>query len=318
MITTIGHDLSHVIALLQEGNVVALPTETVYGLAADANNDEAILKIFSAKNRPSTNPLILHFATLEQAYPYVSNFPVIFNELANHFCPGPLTFIVPRSSLVSDLVTGGQSSVAIRFPDHPLFVKLIENLNGPIAAPSANLYGQLSPTNSDHVYEQLAGRIPYILEGGACQHGLESTIIGLVNKKVVIYRHGGITTEALSTVLGYVPQTLTQEQSGILTSGMVRHHYATQTPLFLGFKPQQENQNALQITLTKNEQIIGPHYVLSDSSSLLEAARNLYAVLHQADKQTFKKIYIEPFPNEGLGKAMNDRLNRAAAKFSNH
>ena len=316
MNTEIGTDLNKALTLLQSGQTVGVPTETVYGLAADANNDDAVLDIFKAKGRPTSNPLILHFASLAQALPYIEVFPEVFQQLARVFCPGPLTFIVPKSSLVSTLITGGQDTVAIRFPKHPALQELLSALGRPLAAPSANLYGQLSPTKAVHVHEQLSGRIPYILDGGACWEGLESTIIGLENARVLIYRHGGITTEALAEALGYSPEAKVHEHNGVLTSGMVKHHYATHTPLFLGFKPSDENQNALQITIGKNELIAGPHLVLSQDAALTEAARNLYAALHEADAAQVQKIYVEPFPNHGLGLAMNDRLSRAAAKFA--
>ena len=316
MNTEIGTDLNKALTLLQSGQTVGVPTETVYGLAADANNDDAVLDIFKAKGRPTSNPLILHFASLAQALPYIEVFPEVFQKLASIFCPGPLTFIVPKSSLVSPLITGGQDTVAIRFPKHPALQELLTALGRPLAAPSANLYGQLSPTTAAHVLEQLTGRIPYILDGGACWEGLESTIIGLENERVLIYRHGGVTTEALAEILGYRPVAKVHEHNGVLTSGMVKHHYATHTPLFLGFKPSQENQNALQITIGKNELIAGPHLVLSQDAALTEAARNLYAALHEADTAQVDKIYVEPFPNNGLGLAMNDRLSRAAAKFA--
>lgn len=316
MNTEIGTDLNKALTLLQSGQTVGVPTETVYGLAADANNDDAVLDIFKAKGRPTSNPLILHFASVAQALPYIEGFPEVFQQLASVFCPGPLTFIVPKSSLVSTLITGGQDTVAIRFPKHPALQELLTELGRPLAAPSANLYGQLSPTTASHVHEQLSGRIPYILDGGACWEGLESTIIGLENARVLIYRHGGITTEALAEVLGYSPAAKVHEHSGVLTSGMVKHHYATQTPLFLGYKPSDESQNALQITIGKNELITGPHLVLSQDAALTEAARNLYAALHEADAAQVQKIYVEPFPNHGLGLAMNDRLSRAAAKFA--
>lgn len=316
MQTAVGTDLQLALDLLERGQLVSIPTETVYGLAADANNEDAILSIFKAKERPTSNPLILHFANLEQALPYTTHFPPIFEALYAHFCPGPLTFVVPKSSLVSDLITGGQSTVALRFPAHPLLQQLLHKLERPLAAPSANLYGQLSPTTAQHVLGQLNQRIPYILDGGPCLHGLESTIIGLQNEQVVIYRHGGITTEMLADKLGYTPPIKTQEESGILTSGMVKHHYATQTPLFLGYKSDDKEKSALQITLGPKALIKGPHLVLSQQNTLLEAARNLYATLHEADTLGMQEIYVEPFPNVGLGKAMNDRLARAAAKFS--
>jgi L-threonylcarbamoyladenylate synthase len=316
MNTEIGTDLSKALVFIQSGYSIAVPTETVYGLAADANNEDAVMAIFRAKKRPTSNPLILHFDELKTALPYIANFPIIFRQLHDVFCPGPLTFIVPKSSLVSQLITGGQDTVAIRFPKHPILNELLQQLSRPLAAPSANLYGQLSPTTAIHVHEQLSGRIPYVLDGGACQEGLESTIIGLENEQVVIYRHGSITAEALAEQLGYLPQEKVNAEGTVLTSGMVKHHYATQTPLFLGFKPAHESATALQITIGRNNTVEGPHLILSENASLVEAARNLYAILHQADALGLEKIYVEPFSNEGLGIAMNDRLARAAAKFS--
>ena len=316
MHTELGTDLNKALTLIQSGQTVAVPTETVYGLAADANNEDAVLSIFEAKGRPTSNPLILHFDELSTALPYTAAFPQIFEALYAAFCPGPLTFIVPKSSLVSGLITGGQDTVALRFPKHPLLGQLLHNLGRPLAAPSANLYGQLSPTSALHVQSQLEGRIPYILDGGTCNEGLESTIIGLEDQHVVVYRYGSSTPEALSTVLGYLPAAKVHAEGKVLTSGMVKHHYATQTPLYLGSKPALEEALALQISFEFDPQIGGPQLALSTDGSMTEAARNLYATLHQADALGLEKIYVTPFPNEGLGCAMNDRLARAAAKFS--
>ena len=315
MITEIGTDLAKALALLQSGNQVAVPTETVYGLAADANNEEAVLGIFSAKGRPHANPLILHFAQVPDALPYIQDFPEVFQHLATQFCPGPLTFIVPKSSLVSELITGGQQTVAIRFPQHETLQALLRLLGRPLAAPSANLYGQLSPTTATHVFDQLDGRIPYILDGGACNQGLESTIIGLVNDRVQIYRYGSVTPEQLASQLGYTPEAKIHEHGGILTSGMVKHHYATQTPLFLGVKSIDSDGQTLQILLKNKAEIPEPKLILSEEGSLVEAAQNLYAALHDADQLGMQRIFVETFPKEGLGAAMNDRLSRAAAKF---
>lgn len=315
MLTEIGTDLNRALELLKRGEQVAIPTETVYGLAADANNESAVLGIFSAKGRPHANPLILHFDQLERALPYIQEFPQVFHELVDQFCPGPLTFIVPKSSLVSDLITGGQATVAIRFPQHKILQELLRLFGRPLAAPSANLYGQLSPTTATHVFEQLSGTIPFILDGGACNQGLESTIIGLDNNRVQIYRYGSVTPEQLAAHLGYTPEAKIHEHGGILTSGMVKHHYATKTPLFLGIKPKDCDRNTLQILLNNNEEIPDPKLILSEDGSLVEAAKNLYAVLHEADQLGLQQIFVETFPNEGLGAAMNDRLSRAAAKF---
>lgn len=316
MHTELGTDLFKALSLLESGQTVAIPTETVYGLAADANNEDAVRAIFEAKGRPTSNPLILHFAELETALPYTASFPNIFEALYAAFCPGPLTFIVLKSSLVSSLITGGQETVALRFPKHPLLAQLLQTLGRPLAAPSANLYGQLSPTAAQHVYSQLNGRIPYILDGGTCNEGLESTIIGLENEQVVVYRYGSITPEALASVLGYLPEAKVHAEGIVLTSGMVKHHYATQTPLYLGIKPVHEQALALQISIQADPNIGGPQLALSTDGSMIAAARNLYATLHQADALGLEKIYVTPFPNEGLGRAMNDRLARAAAKFS--
>ncbi|MFM6947353.1 MAG: L-threonylcarbamoyladenylate synthase [Flavobacteriales bacterium] len=315
MNTEIGTDLAKALALLQSGSQVAVPTETVYGLAADANNEEAVLGIFSAKGRPHANPLILHFAQVPDALPYIQEFPEVFQRLATKFCPGPLTFIVPKSSLVSELITGGQQTVAIRFPQHETLQALLRLLGRPLAAPSANLYGQLSPTTATHVFDQLDGRIPYILDGGACNQGLESTIIGLVNDRVQIYRYGSVTPEQLASQLGYTPEAKIHEHGGILTSGMVKHHYATQTPLFLGVKSIDSDGQTLQILLKNKAEIPEPKLILSEEGSLVEAAQNLYAALHDADQLGIQRIFVETFPKDGLGAAMNDRLSRAAAKF---
>ncbi|MEN9743815.1 MAG: hypothetical protein RLZZ65_1620 [Bacteroidota bacterium] len=315
METEIGQSISKALAYLKAGEQVAIPTETVYGLAADANNEEAVLGIFKAKQRPQSNPLILHFDQLSTALPYIATFPAVFKILADKYCPGPLTFIVPKSSLVSSLITGGQDTVAIRFPKHPILQTLLQEFGRPIAAPSANLYGQLSPTTAQHVDAQLHGKIPYILDGGACQEGLESTIIGLEADKVVIYRFGSITPEHLAEVLGYVPKAKVHEHGGIRTSGMVKYHYATQTPLFLGFKANLGQPSDLQILFTDSTEVPEPKLILSQNGLLTEAAQQLYAILHEADKLGVSKIFVEPFPVEGLGAAMNDRLSRAAAKF---
>jgi L-threonylcarbamoyladenylate synthase len=316
MHTELGKDIQRALELLQEGKQVAVPTETVYGLAADANHEEAVLGIFAAKNRPHANPLILHFDCLHSAEPYMLSFPAVFKQLYASFCPGPLTFIVPKSSLVSELITGGQDTVAIRFPKHEVLQNLLQSFGRPLAAPSANLYGQLSPTTAQHVFSQLNGRIPYILDGGACDQGLESTIIGLENERVLIYRYGSITAEQLAVHLGYAPEAKIHEHGGVRTSGMVKYHYATQTPLYLGFKNEQGQDADLQILLTDDQTVPEPKMILSQSGSLTEAAQNLYAMLHAADAIGVERIFVEPFPQEGLGAAMNDRLSRAAAKFT--
>ncbi|MFM6935296.1 MAG: L-threonylcarbamoyladenylate synthase [Flavobacteriales bacterium] len=321
MKTSIGTDIQKAISLLQQGETVAIPTETVYGLAADGTNEDAVLKIFEAKGRPTSNPLILHFASLEAIQPYVSEFPAELLSLAQIFCPGPLTFILPKSSLVPALITAGQETVAVRIPAHPMTLKLLESLDFPIAAPSANRYGGISPTTASHVHSQLDERIPYILDGEACETGLESTIVGLADQKVIVYRLGGISVEQLTEVLGYVPEVKNELHHGIVTSGMVKYHYATETPLFF-LHHEKESFTAqdgfiLFSRLENHHLPITRTFFLSEDGDLSEAARNLYAALHEMDQHGFQRVFIEAFPMIGLGKTMNDRLKRATAKFSN-
>jgi L-threonylcarbamoyladenylate synthase len=315
--TSIGQDIQQVISLLKKGEVVGIPTETVYGLAADSTNEDAVLKIFEAKGRPTSNPLILHFPSIEAIDPYVSDFPKELLALARVFCPGPITFILPKSSLVPSLITAGQETVAVRIPNHPLTLSLLNQLDVPLAAPSANRYGGISPTKADHVFKQLNERIPYILDGGACQTGLESTIVGMHDQKVIVYRLGGISIERLEQELAYVPEVKNELHHGVRTSGMVKYHYATETPLyFLSDDKQRFTANEGRILFQQNERnITDSDFCLSASGDMDEAAKNLYAALHDMDSRGFDRLFIEPFPNVGLGKTMNDRLKRATAKF---
>ena len=317
MKTSVGQDIEHAIALLKNGEVVGIPTETVYGLAADSTNEDAVLKIFEAKGRPTSNPLILHFPSLEAIEPYVLHFPKELAALAEVFCPGPITFILPKSTLVPFLITSGQESVAVRIPDHSLTLSLLQQLDFPLAAPSANRYGGISPTKAEHVFHQLNERIPYILDGGACQTGLESTIVGMQDQKVIVYRLGGISIERLEQVLGYLPEVKNELHYGVRTSGMVKYHYATETPLyFMEHRSNETSSNEGRILFKRSNNGVSAHdFYLSDSGDIDEAAKNLYAALHEMDGRGFDRIFIEQFPNEGLGKTMNDRLRRATAKF---
>ncbi len=317
MKTSVGQDIEHAIALLKNGEVVGIPTETVYGLAADSTNEDAVLKIFEAKGRPTSNPLILHFPSLEAIEPYVLHFPKELAALAEVFCPGPITFILPKSTLVPFLITAGQESVAVRIPDHPLTLSLLQQLDFPLAAPSANRYGGISPTKAEHVFHQLNERIPYILDGGACQTGLESTIVGMQDQKVIVYRLGGISIERLEQVLGYLAEVKNELHHGVRTSGMVKYHYATETPLyFMEHRSKETSSNEGRILFKRSNNVVSAHdFYLSDSGDIDEAAKNLYAALHEMDGRGFDRIFIEQFPNEGLGKTMNDRLRRATAKF---
>jgi L-threonylcarbamoyladenylate synthase len=316
--TEIGQDIQQAISFLKQGETIAIPTETVYGLAADATNEDAVLKIFKAKGRPTSNPLILHFPSIDSIFPYVSEFPETLLKLAEHYCPGPITFILPKSSLVPSIITAGQETVAVRVPEHEMTLDLLKSIDFPIAAPSANRYGGISPTTAAHVQRELGERIPYILDGGACQTGLESTIVGLVDGKVIVYRLGGITTESLSETLGYLPEVKNELHHGVRTSGMVKYHYATKTPLYFLKSEQTEytESDGFILFSKKNHPTSSDlHFYLSEDGDMNQAAKNLYAALHHMDQKGFQRIFIEAFPSDGLGKTMNDRLQRATAKF---
>ena len=229
----IGVDIEQAAAFLRLGKLVAIPTETVYGLAGNALDVKAVSSIFQTKNRPSFDPLILHVASLEQVSPFVSEFPEKLKRLAEAFWPGPLTVLLPRKASVPDLVTSGLDRVAVRVPNHPLTLALLAQLDFPLAAPSANPFGYISPTQAAHVAAQLGLQIPYILDGGACAVGLESTIVGMEGEQVVIYRLGGLELSEIESLVGQVtvqaPSTSTPSAPGQLAS-----HYAPRKPIFLG------------------------------------------------------------------------------------
>jgi len=302
-------------ALLLKGELVAVPTETVYGLAGDGTNEIAIQKIFNAKQRPNANPLILHFSSQEAIQNYITEFPEALSSLCAVFWPGPLTVLLPKSNLVSPLITAGHDRVALRVPSHPLLQALLKGLPFPLAAPSANRYGSISPTTSQHVLHELGGKIECILEGGSCTYGLESTIIGEENGQVVVYRLGGITLEELTLHLGYIPPLKNKEETTI-ASGMVKHHYAPETPLSF-YNPETPFDAKAAYIFYKEvpEKLNSSSFViLSEQGDLKEAARKLYSTLHALDHQGYAQIYIEKFPDLDLGSTINDRLERATAK----
>ena len=319
MKTIIGTTIQEAIHLLKSGELVAIPTETVYGLAANGCNTAAVKKIYEAKNRPNSNPLILHFASIEKINPYVLDFPQELLNLANKFWPGPLTILLKKSELVPNEITANQELVAVRVPNHPLLNAILRELDFPLAAPSANLYGMVSPTKAEHVLQDLNGKIPYILDGGSCENGLESTIISLHEMKVVVYRLGSISLEDLTAELSYTPELKNTSEKQVITSGMVEHHYAPKTPFFFFDETiidYSEKNNGFiffkdQYSIIEDSNKI----ILSKSGDLKEAAANLYDAIIEMDKREFTALFIERLPDFGLGKTMNDRLNRSTLKF---
>lgn len=322
MHSIIGNQIEVAAKLLQEGQLVAIPTETVYGLAANALDPEAVLKIFEAKNRPQFNPLIVHIKSWDEASVYATHIPEEATRLAKHFCPGPLTFLLAKKNIIPDLVTAGSPLVALRVPNHPVALGLLATIDFPLAAPSANEFGYISPTTVQHVYDSLSGKINYILDGGTTEVGVESTIIGFAEDgQVIIHRVGGIAIEAIEAVLGKpCIQAMKSNTTTPQTSGQLKSHYAPHTELYIGTVPELAAQFAGKKIVSINFCHTYPEYagqvqqfVLSASGDLKEAARALFSTMRFIDQLGADIIIAERFPDEGLGKAINDRLSRAQA-----
>jgi L-threonylcarbamoyladenylate synthase len=318
VITQITTDIKQAADALRANQVIGIPTETVYGLASNALSSEAVSNIFSVKQRPTSNPLILHFASLHLAKPYMLSFHDELKVLYDHFSPGPITFLVPKTALVPNEITSRSSLVAVRFPSHPLFLALLNLLDFPVAAPSANKYGSVSPTRAEEVLAQLNGEIPLILDGGTCHYGLESTIVGMDGDRVIVYRLGSIDLDELSATLGYIPEVKNQTEQSPLAPGMVKYHYATRTPLHYLTKDLkfEENKGYIFIQSIPEGFASAPCMTLSSTGDLKEVARNLYHTLITMDGRGFNAIYIEKPLAEGLGLTILDRLQRATAKFN--
>lgn len=312
--TLVGQDIEKAAALLHEGSLVAIPTETVYGLAANALDPIAVAKIFEIKNRPTFDPLIVHTYDLEHLSDFVFEIPEKLKALAQQFMPGPLTILLRKKNLIPDLVTSGLDHVAVRVPDHPLTHSLLERLSFPLAAPSANPFGYISPTTASHVLDQLSGKIPYILDGGRCQVGLESTIVAQKeNKEVIVLRKGGISPEEIEQIIGPV-EIVKKSTSNPKAPGMLHKHYAPRTPTFL-LKDQNfstsQNKGILCFQHFANGVPKEQQRILSATGSLNEAAYNLFFHLRALDGMNLETIYVELVPETGLGRAINDKLRRA-------
>ena len=295
--------------LLRAGALIGLPTETVYGLAADAGNARAVAAIFAAKGRPTFNPLIVHVASLEAA-DEIALIDARAQELAQAFWPGALTLVLPSRGRVADLVTGGLDTIAIRVPAHPVARKVLAAFGGPIAAPSANPSGQISPTRASHVAAGLGHKVAAIVDGGPCDVGVESTILATGGSDVRLLREGGIARERIEAVLGTaLVADLTPGR--VEAPGQMERHYATQAPLMIGgeLQPQEVSLGFGDMDADLN---------LSASGDLIEAAANLFDMLHRADAlaatRGARTIRVAEIPNHGLGAAINDRLTRASVR----
>jgi L-threonylcarbamoyladenylate synthase len=306
--------LEQAVSLLRQGGLVAFPTETVYGLGADASNSQAVEKIFEVKGRPANHPVIVHVADSEQFATWASEVPATAYQLAKVFIPGALTLILKRSSTVPDIVTGGQDTVGLRVPDHPVALRLLEAFGGGIAAPSANRFGKISPTTAQHVLDDLGEDVPLILDGGASQVGLESTILDLTTEPIKVLRPGGISLTALFTVLGYTPEVL--DKSSVRVSGSLESHYAPTTPAFLVSSEdlqakdlQTADFNGVIALQPKSEHLTGTWLQLPNNAELY--GQRLYAALRELDRLDLERILIEEPPETPEWLAVRDRLKRA-------
>lgn len=312
----IGKDIKKAKQLLESEELVAIPTETVYGLAGNALNSKSVLKIFKVKERPEFDPLIIHVPSLFAAERYVDHLPDVAVKLAQKFWPGPLTILLKKKHIVPDLVTSGLDTVGLRCPDHPLTRQLLEILDFPLAAPSANPFGYVSPTTPQHVQDQLGDKIPYILDGGSARVGIESTIVGFENKEPVVYRMGGLSIETLEAELGKIKVQL-HSSSNPKAPGQLKSHYAPSKRIIIGNIEQllQKYPAHCSSILTFQKDYNSPNQIiLSRSGSVDEAAQNLFASLRSLDKMETDVILTELVPEEGVGRAINDRLRRAAVK----
>lgn len=302
---------------LKDGGVVAFPTETVYGLGADALNPIAVTKIFEIKKRPFFDPLIVHIADISAIEELTEPFPESVTTLAERFWPGPLTIVLKKSKLIPDIVTAGLDTVALRIPAHPAAQELIKQAGTPIAAPSANPFGFISPTEASHVFEQFGEQVKFILDGGPSRVGIESTIIKIDGDRTQLLRPGGIPIEEIEAITG--PVIKSTEKSNIPDSpGQLEYHYSPRTPVKLITNIDiisERSGTALLAFRTPDHAVpFETVEILSPSGDLNEAAANLFSMLHKLDSSGANIIYAESIQEHGLGIAIMDRLRKAAGK----
>lgn len=316
----VGQDIQRAAECLKNGELVAIPTETVYGLAANALNPEACVQIFEAKNRPFFDPLIVHIKSIDEVTKFVRTFPEVARKLCETLWPGPLTIVLPKSELIPDLVTAGQETVALRVPRHPMTLELLNKLDFPLAAPSANPFGYVSPTKAEHVAEQLGDRVSYILDGGNCEVGLESTIVRF-GEKIELLRLGGLEPDVLKNLVGDFTERIHQH-SNPDAPGQMDKHYATATKLVLAGSLDEaaESLKHNSAFLGFDSMIAGieerHQFLLAPDADTTTAAKNLFEMLRKIDRMGYGQIVAVKLPETGLGRAVNDRLTRASAAFN--
>lgn len=316
----ISKDIDRAVEELNRNNIIGFPTETVYGLAGNAYETEAINKIYEVKKRPTFNPLIVHIKSISDLEKVACDIPPIAYELANAFWPGPLTLILKKQPHIPDLVTANQDTVAVRVPNHPVALELLHKLEYPLVAPSANPFKRISPTQAVHVEDYFGNQIGLVLDGGTCNSGIESTIVGFNNNKVEVYRLGALAMEEIEKYSENVV-VLNKKRKQPIAPGMLLKHYAPKTDFILTRNIQNElewfsDKKIGLLLFNKTEASLDEKYqfILSPESDLKIAASKLYDALHQLDKMDLDIIIAERFPEYGLGLSINDRLERAAKK----
>ena len=318
--SVISNNIHKAVALLDQEQIIGIPTETVYGLAGNIYSAKAIQSIFTMKQRPFFNPLIVHIKSVENLSEIARDIPEKALLLADAFWPGPLTLVLKKQVSIPDLVTGGKDTVAVRVPNHPVTLALLNQLDYPLAAPSANPFGCISPTKAEHVASYFEGSLPMVLNGGACERGIESTIIGFENGEPVLYRLGSLATKDIEAIVGPVKRK-THDDTAPVAPGMLYRHYAPLTTMFLSTNVAKlletfSNQKIGVLVFQKgiDDPKIAVQEILSSTGNLAEAASQLYAALHRLDERKLDFIIAERFPDVGLGKTINDRLERATKK----
>ncbi len=313
----ISKDISKAVRLLTAEEIVAIPTETVYGLAGNIYSKKAITSIFETKQRPFFNPLIVHISSVDYLTQIVEYVPEKARRLADAFWPGPITLVLKKKHTIPDLITAGKDTVAVRVPNHPITLELLNKLPFPLAAPSANPFSSISPTTAEHVEGYFKNNIKMILDGGPCKSGIESTIIGFENDEPIIYRLGSTSIEAIEGIVGTI-EIKNKKEIAPDAPGMLERHYAPKTSTLLSNNIIETLKNhtgkrvgvILFKTAIKKDKAL-TQIVLSPEGDMAIAASRLYESLHRLDHQNLDVIIAEIFPDYGLGKTINDRLNRA-------
>jgi len=309
-----GKVIQQAYEILSNGELLAIPSETVYGLGADATSDSAISKIYKLKKRPHINPLILHISSIHMVEQFAETNP-LFYLLSNYFWPGPLTMILDqkKNNNISELATSNLSSVAVRLPDNKIFQNIIEKFNNPIAAPSANISGNISPTNPYHVYEDFGEEIKLIIDGGQSEKGVESTVVDIRSQDIIILRHGPITQKMLENKADCKIKKKGSNKK-ILSPGQMFKHYSPSKKLIINSIKPTKNCSFLGFSnIMPDEKFDGIALNLSNSGDLNEAASNLFKMLRFLDKTDTQEIVVAPIPNKDIGFAINDKLKRASS-----